>query len=138
MEKIGMMRNKRGWLRILEAFLAVLIIASVLLIMVTRMPGRDRGEEIHEMQRLILRQVALNDGLREEILNDEISEKVKTKDFIKEMAPVYWEFEVEICEIGVVCKIDYIAKDVYADEILISSTLEEYQPKKLKLFVWER
>lgn len=133
-----MMRNKRGWLRILEAFLAVLIIASVLLIMVTRMPGRDRGEEIHEMQRLILRQVALNDGLREEILNDEISEKVKTKDFIKEMAPVYWEFEVEICEIGVVCKIDYIAKDVYADEILISSTLEEYQPKKLKLFVWER
>ena len=33
---------------------------------------------------------------------------------------------------------DYVEKEVYADEILISSNLSDFKPKKLKLFVWEK
>ncbi len=135
-----MMRNKKAWLRIVEAFIAILIITSVLLVVVQNFPKEDKSEEIHKMQRLILEQISLNDSLRKEILDyDEIDnpDKEDTEAFINEIKPAYWNFEVRICEIEGICSTsEYIEKEVYADEIFISSTLQQYNPKKLKLFVW--
>ena len=130
------MRNKKAWLRIIEAFIAILIVASVLLITITNAPKPDRTEEIHKMQRSVLEQVASNDALREEIIKNDAT---NTLSFINSIVDQKWEVRIEICEISDICKMDdYVEKDVYVDEILISSTLELYAPKKLKLFMWEK
>ena len=130
------MRNKKAWLRIIEAFIAVLIVASVLLITITNAPKPDRTEEIYKMQRSVLEQVASNDSLREEIINNDAT---NTLGFITSIIDPKWEARIKICEISDICKMDdYVEKDVYVDEILISSTLQEYNPKVLKLFMWEK
>ncbi len=135
-----MIKNKKAWLRIVEAFFAILIITSVLLVIVTRQPIERDSYEIHNIERGILRQVALNESLRQYVLNEDEDE---IKSFVKDVAPVYWNFTIEICNIEGICAMEpypksALNKEIYADEILISSTLQEYNPKRLKLFVWER
>lgn len=130
------MRNKKAWLRIVEAFIAVLIVASVLFIMVSREPKKDKTENIHEMQRAVLEQISLNETLRSEILGNEIT---NTEFFVNKSLPFYYNFTIRICEIEKVCGMPfYLDKEIYADEILIAADLTRYSPKKLKLFVWRK
>jgi hypothetical protein len=131
------MRNKKAWLRIVEASIAVLIVASVLMIMISRTPGKDRSEEVHEMQRFILEQISLNETLRGEILQEDQTDKTETESFVRKNLPVYYDFAIKVCEIEEICGMPfYIEKEIYADEILITANLTYYQPKKLKFFVW--
>lgn len=131
-----MIKNKRGWLRIVEASIAVLLVASVILIMISRMPREDKTESVHELQRHILRQVSSNETLRGEILQSQ-NQYDKTEAFIQENLPVYYNFTIRICEVEEVCGMPfYIEREVYADEILITANLTNYSPKKLKFFVW--
>ncbi len=131
------MKSKKAWLRIVEAFIAVLLVASVLIILAVRTPQKqDKTENIHEIQRGILEQVSLNDSLRAEILG---SNKAGTELYINKNLPAYLNFTIRICETGEVCGMTYyIEKEIYADEILITANLTSYQPKKLKFFVWEK
>jgi hypothetical protein len=133
-----MMKNKKGWLRIVEAFIAVLIVASILVIIVVRMP-RQSEVDVHETQRFILTQVSTNETLRAEILDETAVDKIATKNFINKHIPVYWNFTIEVCEVSNICGMPfYIDKEIYADEILITSNLTKYSPKKLKFFIWEK
>ena len=135
------MKNKKAWLRIVEAFLAVLIITSVLLTVIVNQPRESQSEEIHNMQRLILQQIALDDSLRADVL---IGEETNIEKFVNGMKPALWNSEIEICEIEDACGMtvfpeEAVGKEIYAEEILISSTPEKYDSdsiKKLKLFVW--
>lgn len=132
------MKNKKGWLRIVEAFIAILIVASILIIIVMRIPKQDEVD-MHEMQRFILEQVSTNDTLRGEILDEARVDKDITKSFINRVIPAYWNFTIEVCEIDDICGMPfYIDKEIYADEILITSNLTLYAPKKLKFFIWEK
>lgn len=138
------MKNKKAWLRIVEAFLAVLIITSVLLTVIVNQPRESQSEEIHNMQRLILQQIALDDSLRADVLIGEETNIKNIKDFVNGMKPALWNFEIEICKIEDTCGMtvfpeEAVGKEIYAEEILISSTPEKYDSdsiKKLKLFVW--
>jgi len=135
------MKNKKAWLRIVEAFLAVLIITSVLLTVIVNQPRESQSEEIHNMQRLILQQIALDDSLRADVLS---GVKTNIEKFVNGMKPALWNSEIEICKIEDACGMkvfpeEAVGKEIYAEEILISSTPEKYDSdsiKKLKLFVW--
>jgi len=128
--------NNKGWLRIAEAFIAIMIVASVLVVMATRTSREDTGGNIHELQRHLLKQISANNILRAQILQDITS---GTENFLDENMPTNLDYEINICEINEACGMEeYIDKEIYADEILISATLSEYNPKKLKLFVWVR
>lgn len=130
------MRNKKAWLRIVEAFMAVLIVASVLIILAVRVPKQDRTESIHNIQRNILEQISLNDTLRGEILQND---KTNTELYIKKNLPVYLNSTIRICGVTEICGMPfYVEKEIYGDEILITANLTSYQPKKLKFFVWEK
>ncbi len=131
------MKRKKGWLRIIEAFIAVLIVTSVLTILVTRQQRQQNEvQQIYEMQRNILKQISLNETLRSEILQEK---KDSTENFIREVLPFYWNFTIKICEVSEFCGMPFsVDKDVYADEILITSNLTYYNPRKLKFFIWEK
>ena len=67
------MVGKKGWLRILEAFIAVIIIAGILLVIVSNQRTQKNFEEdMHNFQRAILLEISQNKGQSEsiKILND--------------------------------------------------------------------
>lgn len=131
-----MIKGKKAWLRIVEAFIAVLLIAGFLIFMVSRTKTDDRSEEIYKIQRALLESIERTDNYRTEIV---AGSKTGAEEFIKDNLPASLDFEVVICDIDKVCGMTkHVKTNIYVDEILISSTLEKYQPKKLKLFVWEK
>ena len=161
------MRNKKAWMRIIEAFIAILIIAGVLLVIASRAPETDKENTIHTTQRHILKQISADENLRVEILKGyDAADKIKIKNKIEEFLPSSYSFQINICELDAICGIREYPEtetDIYADEILISSTLETYvepsaerggetggsddiigeglvafAPKKLKLFIWKK
>ncbi len=142
------MVNKRGILRIIEASIAILIIAGVLLIIF--MGGRDSGEEdlrkhIHDL----LDEAAKDSALRKKIvdcggLNNCDSIEGELEDFLRERISSIGaniELEAEICELEeAVCQSDGLpnSNDIYVGERAITSTPDTYDPKRVKLYMWRR
>jgi hypothetical protein len=130
--------NKKAWLRILEAFLAVLIILSaVLIIMVRQTPKIDISEEVYETQRQVLDIISKNNSLRNDIL---IQENTKINTLIYDLIPKNWNYSTSICNISLICPnpSQIYETEVYTTEIIITSNLTKYSPKKLRFFVWSK
>ena len=143
-----MMKSKKAWIRIVEATVGVLLVASVLFVMVARAP-KTSEKNIYETQHFILEQISKNDQLRGLIVNYDTSvipqpdPPINEVDlFIRGMMPAYLDFKFRVCEVNAACGMLYYPgnkeKEIYSDEILITSTLQQYSPKKVRLFVWER
>ncbi len=59
------MMNKKGWLRIMEAFLAVLIVMSFMVINLSKENKKeDISEAVYEKQNYILSIISRNENLR--------------------------------------------------------------------------
>ncbi|MBD3247200.1 hypothetical protein GF378_01110, partial [Candidatus Pacearchaeota archaeon] len=56
-----MFKDKRGWIRIIEAFIAVLLVAGALLIVINQgyIGKADISEQVYEVQLAILREIEL-------------------------------------------------------------------------------
>ena len=145
-----MIKNKRAWIRIVEAFVAILLIIGVLLIVLNKgyIGKKDISAEVYNVEISILREIQLNDALRNDILNanppvewgDFKSEDLGVlKNKIISRLPNYLDCEAKICEVEDICVISKdLEKDVYAQSVIITTTLEtpEYNPRQLKLFCW--
>ncbi len=134
------MVNKRGWLRILEATIAIMLIAGVLLAIYSRSSEKsDISYQVSGLQREILLNIAANTDLRNKIISAIHGDNTTLANFVNQSITSNLDFEIKICDLAQPCKMSsYIGKDVFADDVIISSTLEGYSPKKVVLFVWER
>lgn len=147
--------NKRGWIKIVEAFVAILLVAVVLLIVVnkTGIGQKDISEQIHEVELSILREVQLNDSLRGKITKlepeviyweDELfPAEVKVK--INSRIPNYLNCKASICLMTSACEIgESVKTNIYSQSVTITGAKEEggeYQEsiyKQLKLFCWAK
>ncbi len=128
--------NKKAWIRIAEAFIAIILITGVLLVLYTRTTRiSGKAEEIYRLQESILDEIASDNLLREEILNGMDS---GVRSFIATRVPSGFSYDVKICEPEKICEMEeYLDKEIFSTERIISSTLEIYGPKKLKIFMWE-
>jgi hypothetical protein len=137
--RYGEKRARRAWMRILEAVIAIMIIAGVLLVMSsTSSESEDSSEYIYKIEKRILKQISQDEELRENVLNNENQEIV---DFVELEIPSGFEFEVKICDLDIdePCRMsEYVEDDVFVEETIIASNLRKYNPKKVRLFVWER
>jgi len=147
--------NKRGWMRILEATVAVMIVSGVLIVVYSRQTdgGVDQTDYFYSLQKQILMDVSLRNDLRLNVLRAVEEEGnvdfEEVNDFIKGKIPVAFNYVIRICELGDVtdfCKIDNVTvireirdKDVFVEEVVISAELCDdcYVPRKLRLFIWE-
>ena len=131
-----MIKNKRGWIRILEATIAILIIGSVLLVMYSRNIEKDDvSEYAFEIEKEVLADISLKPELRRAVLEENIT---VLRDFASEKIPLAFEFEILVCDLGIPCNMDhYVEKDVFVEESIISADLQGYGPKKVRLFLWE-
>lgn len=147
--------NKKAWLRIVEAFIAALIILSTVLIIISNQsPKSEIGEDIYEKQTKILDILRKNNIIRPEILGAVIEvgdppihtpveirpgdQDYEIDNFISDMIPVNWDFLVMICAINEICNSENTPndKEVHATEVLVTSDLSIYSPRKLRFFVW--
>jgi len=142
--------KKKGWIRIFEAVLAVLLIAAVLLIVINQgyIGKKDISEKVHTDQLAVLREIELDDELRTAIVSidsglipledNEEGFPESLKERITERIPDYLECKSKLCLMNELCALDQYqeGKDIYAQNVAITATSGEYSPKQLKLFCW--
>lgn len=150
-----MVTNKRGWIKIVEAFVAILLIIGVLLILINKgYIGEDISLKIYEAQISILRGIQVDSNLRMNILNtDENNLAIEWEDFefqglenvknkIIEQTPDYLNCMAKICKLNDSCLLNDIDKpdnkEIYAQPTTISANYLTFSPRQLKLFCWVR
>jgi len=138
-----MMSNKRGWIRIVEAFIAVLLITSVLLVVINKgYIGRtDISEQVYQVQLAVLREIELDSELRTAVLTTKLGEAFIPDSVIARIdkrMPDYLNCTAKICELDQVCSLDRypLDKDIYAQPVAITAEGNVYEPRQLKLFCW--
>ena len=137
--------NKKGFIRILEAVFAImLIMGAVLIIVSNNLQTSDISEEVYEKQRYILDIISNNETMRNEIIIPDgdltsLEQLTETNDFIKKTMPSSWKYSGCVISVERICSPDVPDdKELYVSETIISSSLtEEYSvAKKLRLFIW--
>jgi len=129
-------KDRKAWLRIVEAFLAIIIILSaVLVIMVKQKPKADISGAVYERQGQILDIISKNEELRNDVL---IEKSDEINSAILNLIPGNWDYSINICNLTLICPnpIQVYETEVYSREKMITSNLTKYSPKKLSFFVW--
>jgi hypothetical protein len=141
----GIMDQKKGWIMIVEAFTAIMLVTGVLLVIF------DRGEideeipskRIFEQEQGILRHIQLNNSLRDDVFSishDSLPANLSSfperlRNEIASQTPGYLDCDAKICALGADCP--YTGgqeKDVYTQKAAIISSLDSYDPRELRLF----
>lgn len=143
------MINKKAWIRIVEAFVAILLVLGVSLVMLGEgyVGKKDISKKVYDAELSILREIQLDDNLRNEILSIETKnlpmswENIlfpkNVKDRVIKRIPNYLECYTKICELEKLCELDKpLLKDIYAQSVGIAANLTLYDPRQLKLFCW--
>lgn len=108
----------------------------------------DISEQVYGWELSVLREIELNETMRGEIVNfidvhipveddselfpADIEEKVSSK------KPEYLDCKLKICFAERVCSLNtYTERDIYARAVVITATLQTYNPRQLKIFCWE-
>ena len=142
-------KSKKGWIRLVEVFIAILLLTGVLLIVVNRINPSDKNSlsiEISKKELAILRDIELNNSLRTDILGATIpvewnnfgSELQNVKNRIIFLTPSNLECEAKICQINEECIMGgFSGENIYVESVIISADLYTYSPRQLKLFCAE-
>ncbi len=143
-----MIKNKKGWIRIVEVTIAILlIIGSVVLVIEQKKPSiqEDLSERFAEL---------LEEAVKDTLLRDKIISSEKKEDKEKELRNYLsskidsnlFLFEVKICDASESsCPEPGNLpgnKEVYTNERIVSvaSTTEkdQYNPQRVRLFAWRK
>lgn len=132
------MVNKRGWLRIVEALVSILIVFGAVLTVSTTQHS-SRSTDICSTLTPILDEISKNITLRTEIINNETT---NTEKFLaSRIRNPSLDREIKICEANdALCphsKSGYDNVDICAEERIIGSSLEQFNPRKLKIFLFK-
>lgn len=134
------MVNKKGWLRIVEASIAILIIFSVLIVVNTRTQLAQENVDLTSLTTPILEEMARNVSFRDQIVENGKSFEGEVRNFVgARLTQTSVKYDVAICDISEICSLPAYpsdAEEIYAGERVISASLNYYSPKKVKIFLW--
>lgn len=143
-------KNSRAWIRIIEAFFSILLIAGALLIVIYGAREVEFTEPtIYDREIDILREIEVNSAFRGNILDVasvpvswnqfEAEGLTEVKNKIIARTPNYLTCEATLCGITEECSIDNsVLVNIYTSSVGIYANTEKYSPKQLKLFCWEK
>lgn len=150
---LGSKKDKKGWLKIIEAFIAMMLITIVLLNVVydrTSFLTDDLEDSVYEAYRQeqisILRKIQLDNSLRSKVLSSDLDVPLRGEDIpesikaeIEKNTPDYLNCTANICYIQGECSLSEDRKgNIFVEEASIFSNYTHYNPRKLKLFCWEK
>lgn len=141
MVKIKM--NKKGWIKTLEAVIAIILIMGFILIIT---PKHEIGEEIPEnvkvAQEFILEEVLYNETFRNCVINAKTGSckkdggcKEDLNNFIAENVPAGYDYECEICISGscIALPTETLEKSVYVNNVFIAEG-----PRIFRIYFWRK
>ncbi len=148
-------KNRRGWIKIVEAFVAMILIAGIVFVIIGNEQNKreDFSSEAYTSMISILRDIELDGNLRSEIINTgDSSLPVEWANFgvsapqtmarIMEKTPGNLKCAGKICATNDACLLaqdeQNQEKTIYAESVIISSTIQTYNPRLLKLFCWRK
>ncbi len=150
MQNNKIMRNKKAWIRIVEVFVAILFLIGVIIIALNaeEVKTDEKGSEIEKFQFSVLKEIQVNESLREDVLSasvplnwSEAGFPLSIKNKINSRALNYLNCTARICEISSECKIsDDKTSYIYANNVFITVNKDStnYDPRQLKIFCWEK
>lgn len=132
------MVNKRGWLRIVEALISILVVFGAVLTVSTTSPPSAKIDLCDSLSPL-LDEIAKNITLRTEIINGYTK---GTEAFLaNKIKNPALDREIKICEPeDIICPHSKSGLDnvnICAKERIIGSSFNEFKPMKLKVFLFE-
>lgn len=150
----NLINNKKGIIRIIEATIAIVIILGVILVVSSTRRVALESDMTGTINSL-LEELSRNDTLREEIvINYDLSKSATdspNKEIIKDVKDFLdgritnkaaFDYAVRVCHPDYACGLepypDNAAGDVFANSRTLSSTLSEFSPKRVKLFLWRK
>ena len=158
------MKNKRGWIKVVEAFISLLLITGVVLVLINKgyFGQKDISTKVYEVQTSILKEIEKDDSLRGSILSTnqeaessiiqtgvttysnqvpEFPNDVELKLIQRITKYDYISCQAKICELDKNCALltypsEAKGKSIYAQNVAISvySGTITPDPKQLKLF----
>jgi len=125
--------NKRGWIKIIEASIAILLIMSVVILILERdyNERNDVSAKIYSVQISILEELVSNSVDKRNILRED-EELVNIK--INSRTPDYLDCKAVICDIGNDCSLDEDKENIYVQSIIVEE--DEDIKKQLSLYCW--
>jgi hypothetical protein len=144
-------KNKKGWIEIVEAFMAVLLVAGVLLVILNKssLTNTDLSNQVYTVQLSILREIETNSTFRKEIVtpadsslpiawaSSSFPDDIKNRITLR--TPTYLNCVGQICDVSDKCTLSSPpTKDIYAQEVTITATLDKLEYRKMKLFCWTK
>jgi len=130
------MKNKKGWLKIVEAFVAILLIMMVALIIIGRQQKyeQDVSEKVYDIEADIMEEVLINN--MNLVQEEDIPKLIGVVD---SKTPNYLKCQPIVCELSEDCNIEDIvpttvlqeSKDIY---VQVMPLIKEN--KQLKLACW--
>lgn len=137
--------EKRGWIRVVEAFVAILLIAGMVLSLLGGgyIKKEDKSLQIYGVENGILRDIQNNDTSRIEVLNENLTMPaewsnvpVSIRERVQLDPPNYLICTAKICDIGDSCLLSGTRQeDIYVRSALFSGLTTSRQ---LKIFCWEK
>ncbi len=145
-------KKKKGWIRIVEVFVAILLITGVLMVVINKgyLKKSNLSYDAYNSESYILQDVEMNETLRTAILgttgeiiwsNFESNGLGAVVDVINSEIPNYLNCNGQICGLNETCILPESVNstgDVYASSIVIAANFDTYNPRQLKLFCWGR
>ncbi len=131
------LEEKRGWIIIIEAVIAVLILFGFLFTTISKQAeqiktSEDKEEYFYDLANELAIKAEKNNTIRELIFDGDCF-SIK-KELEKEINKVNVSVEIEN-SCGPVPPLPE-KKEIYASEIMIATNFTHYKIKKLKIFIW--
>ena len=132
------MVNRRGFMRMIELVIAIILISGILIIIYRQNIPAQKTQELSELSRDILAEISTKENLRVEIINSKqnASRMIQTLNFINNSVPDYISFELRACLVTSACGQSAYVGDVFSAERIISASNNKFNPTKLRLFLW--
>lgn len=137
--------NKKGWIRIVEAFMAIVILLGFLLLMLGQMnKSNNSNSAIEENNAKILSGIESNLTLRNEVLSSSVPINSSSPGF----SPILLNYlnnntlPVESCLMNICppeseCQLSSEPNsNIYSSEVLVSANATLYSPRKVKVFCY--
>ncbi len=139
------MKTKKGWIRIVEAFMAIVILLAFVMVLLSQMRDLEGEKSLVEKNNFkILKGIEINLSLRNEALSlslpayfNDSGPSSNFKKYLSNRTLIGENCFLYFCALNDSCKLQTeVLKEVYSSEIFLYANSTFYSPRKIKVFCY--
>jgi hypothetical protein len=129
-------RNKKAIIRIIEAFIGVMIVFTVVLLIISRQRlEAARSDELVKLQKQVIDYIKVTESLRSQLL---INNTAGVNDLLNRTVPSWINYSTRVCDVDKICSnpAGVIKQQVYASELLLTANRTYYPSTATRLVIY--